>query len=79
MKQEKTTDMTSETKSQFFEKNKIDKTCVYSPRKKKGRKLNKPEIELELRINTTKIQKIIRDHFWQSYIKKWDSLEEINR
>ena len=64
MKQRPKIESMNETKSQFFEMvRKIDKLLARMINKKRGRtQINKIRNEKEITINSTEIQKIIRDY-----------------
>ena len=64
--------MINETKNWFFEKiNKIDKPLARLIEKKRERaQINKIRNEKEVTMDTTEIQKIIRDYLKQLYANK---------
>ena len=76
MEATKTKDMIHQTKSWFFEKiNKIDKTWA-SLMKKKREGSNKSEVT----VDTTEVQRIIKDYCEQLYSRKYDdNIKEIDK
>ena len=78
----RTTEKTNETKSWFFEKiNKIDKPLARLNKKKREMtQINKIRNEKgEVTMDTTEIQRIIRDYYKQLYVNKMESLEEMEK
>ena len=72
----------NETKSWLFEKiNKIDKALARSIKKKRERaQINKIRNEKgEVTVDTTEIQRIIRDQYQQLYANKMDNLGEMDK
>ena len=72
----------NETKSWFFEKiNKIDKPLARLIKKKRDRiQINKIRNEKgEVAMDTTEIQRIIRDYYKQLHANKMDNLEEMDK
>ena len=70
------------TKSWFFEKiNKIDKPLARLIKKEREKtQINKIRNEKgEVKMDSTEIEKIIRDHHKQLYTNKMDLLEEIDK
>ena len=76
MEATKTKEMIHQTKSWFFEKiNKIDKTWA-SLMKKKREGSNKSEVT----VDTTEVQRIIKDYCEQLYSRKYDdNIKEIDK
>ena len=70
----------NETMSWFFEKiNKIDKTLARVIKKWRERtQINKIRNETEATVDTTEIQRIIRDYYKELYATKMDNLEEMD-
>ena len=78
----KTTAKINETKSWFFEKiNKTNKTLATLIKEKRERtQINKIRNEKgEVTIDTTEIQRIIRDYYRQSYANTIDNMEEMDK
>ena len=78
----KTTAKVNKTKSWFFENiNKIDKTLTRLIKKKRERtQINKSRNEKgEVTMDTTEIQRILRDYYKQLYANQMDNLEEMDK
>ena len=78
----KTTAKINKTKSWFFEKiNKIDKPLARLIKKKRERtQINKIRNEKgEVTMDTTEIQRTMRDYYRQLYANKMDNLEEMDK
>ena len=72
----------NKTKSWFFEKiNKIDKPLARLIKKKRERtKINKIRNgKGDVTVDTTGIQRIIKDYYKQLYANKMDNLEEMDK
>ena len=78
----------NESKSRYLEKiNKIDKSLARLMKKKKKIKRERERTQInkirnekgEVKMDSTEIEKIIRDHHKQLYTNKMDLLEEIDK
>ena len=77
----KTIEKINETKSWFFEKiNKLAKPIARLIKKKKRTQINKMRNEKgKVTMDTTEIQRIIRDYYKQPYANKMDNMEEMDK
>lgn len=74
---QKTIDKINQTKSWFFEKvNKIDKTLARISKKRKEKNPNKIKNEKgKVTMDTTEIQKIMKEYYQEVYANKFENLE----